>query len=51
MSEFFAMGGYAGFIWSSWGVSALCVLGLTVFAMLERRAANADLQQLEDDAA
>jgi heme exporter protein CcmD len=51
MNEFFAMGGYANFVWASWGVSAICLVALTVFTLLERRAAVADLRQLEDDAA
>ena len=35
MSEFFAMGGYALFVWSAYGLSAI-VLGLNVVAALER---------------
>lgn len=51
MSEFFAMGGYAVWVWSSWGVSALAILGLIGFAVLERQRAQARLQELEEDEA
>lgn len=35
MAEFFAMGGYAGFVWGSYGVTALLLV--TEVAMLVRR--------------
>ncbi len=37
MNEFFAMGGYAKYVWSAWGIS-LIVLSLTV--VITRRALN-----------
>ena len=41
MADFFAMGGYAGFVWSAYGVTAL-VLGVvalaSVFAARRARA-------------
>ena len=40
MSDFFAMGGYAAFIWPAWGLSAAAVIGLVLYAMLERRASE-----------
>jgi heme exporter protein D len=51
MSDFLAMGGYAAFIWPAWGLSAAAVIGLVLFAMLERRAARERLQRLENDEA
>lgn len=51
MSEFFAMGGYAVWVWSSWGVSALAIFGLIGFAFLERQRARARLKELEEDEA
>ncbi|RKZ82761.1 MAG: heme exporter protein CcmD [Gammaproteobacteria bacterium] len=35
MSEFFAMGGYAGYVWSSYGIAAI-VLFLNAFSSLRR---------------
>lgn len=49
MSEFFAMGGYAAYVWSAWGASALAIIALIVFALLERARANARLRELEED--
>lgn len=51
MSEFFAMGGYAVWIWSAWGLSAAALTGLVVFALAERRAAAEHLRRLETDEA
>jgi heme exporter protein CcmD len=49
MSDFFAMDGYAFFVWTSWGVSAVALAGLLLWVLMERRAANIRLQQLEED--
>ena len=38
VSEFFAMGGYGLYVWVSFGVTALCMLG-EVFAVWRRHAA------------
>lgn len=51
MAEFFAMGGYAIYVWSAWGASALAIFGLIGFAFLERRAAEDRLRALEEDEA
>jgi heme exporter protein D len=40
MSEFFAMGGYAAFIWPSYGVAALLLVVL--FILSARRLQNAE---------
>jgi heme exporter protein D len=41
-AEFFAMGGYAGFIWGSFGVTAACVvLEIAVLGARHRRALRA----------
>jgi heme exporter protein D len=37
-AEFFAMGGYAAYVWGSYGVTALCI-AVEVFALLRRRRA------------
>ena len=41
VAEFFAMGGYGLYVWSSFGVTALC-MGGEVFAVWRRAAAAAD---------
>ena len=51
MSEFFAMGGYAAYVWPTWGVSALAITGLVVHALFERKAARDALRRIEDDEA
>ncbi|WP_417469456.1 heme exporter protein CcmD [Maricaulis sp.] len=51
MSEFLAMGGYAVWIWSAWGLSAAALIGLVIFALAERRAAAERLRRLETDEA
>jgi heme exporter protein CcmD len=49
MSAFFAMGGYAGFVWPSYAASAL-ILGLAVFLTLSAHArARAALRRLEGE--
>jgi heme exporter protein D len=35
MSEFFAMGGYAWYVWGSYGVTFLC-LAIEIFVLLKR---------------
>jgi heme exporter protein D len=35
MSEFFAMGGYALYVWGSYGVTAV-LLGIEIFLLLRR---------------
>ena len=54
MSEFFAMGGYAAYVWSAYGITALV---LTIHALVARNAARRALgllaaeQEEHDDAA
>jgi len=36
MSQFFAMGGYAVYVWGAYGVTAAC-LALEVFFVLKRK--------------
>jgi len=50
MSDFLAMDGYAVWVWSAWGVSALTLTGLFVWTLIERKTAEARLVQLEEDA-
>lgn len=48
MSEFFAMGGYAFFVWSSYGFFAVVMLWLGLAPMLKARKLK---EQLEDQIA
>lgn len=41
VSEFVAMGGYGLYVWTSFGVTALCMLG-EMFALRRRHAAAID---------
>jgi heme exporter protein D len=45
VSAFLAMGGYAGFIWGSYGMTAVCVALELVLVVARRRAALRALQQ------
>jgi heme exporter protein D len=37
-AEFFAMGGYAAYVWGSYGVTAICI-AVEVLALVRRRRA------------
>jgi heme exporter protein D len=43
-AEFFAMGGYAPFVWGSFAVTALCVLGEALVVRARHRRALAALR-------
>jgi heme exporter protein D len=47
MSDFLQMGGYAGFIWPAYGVSALGLVAATVWTLAAWRSAKARLAALE----
>ena len=47
MAEFWNMGGYAVYIWPSYGLAALIVLGLTVFSLMRHARVKAELERLE----
>lgn len=40
MAEWFAMGGYAGFVWPAWGVSAVALVGLAIWFWRDYEAAK-----------
>ncbi len=50
MTELLDMGKYAGFIWASYGVSIVVILGLMVRILGQRKAAKVQLRALEDKA-
>jgi len=45
VSAFLAMGGYAGFVWGSYGVMALCIALESVLLVARRRNAMRDLNR------
>lgn len=47
MAEFFAMGGYAGFVWPAYGISALVLGGLVVSSIRGHARAREQVRQLE----
>ena len=47
MNEFLAMGGYAEFVWPSYGIALLVLLALTMDSIWRRRRAETDLASLE----
>ncbi len=53
MTEFFAMGGHAVFVWSAWGLTALGVAALVAMTLIRRRLARdlfARLQRMDAEA-
>jgi heme exporter protein D len=46
-AEFFAMGGYAPYVWGSYAVTALCLVIEPFLVRARRRAALARLRALE----
>jgi heme exporter protein D len=49
MAEFFAMGGYAAYVWPAYGLSALALAALIAISLLESRRAAAQLRALDND--
>lgn len=47
MSDFFAMDGYAAFVWASYALTLIGVGGLVVWTVRARRAAAARLARLQ----
>ncbi|MDH2422992.1 heme exporter protein CcmD [Cobetia amphilecti] len=45
VSEFFAMGDHALYVWSAWGLTAACLVGLVIATRLSRRALEADIRR------
>ena len=47
MAQFFAMGGYARFVWPAYGVAAVVLVGLLVHSVIGYRRAQRDLDAEE----
>lgn len=45
--DFFTMGGYAAYVWSSWGATVLGMGGLLLHARVERRRLEAAILKNE----
>ncbi len=48
MSEFLAMGGYAAFVWPSYLIAAIVMLGLLVVSVRTWRDSKSTLEKLQD---
>ncbi len=49
MKEFFAMGGYAFFVWTSYGIVAVVMIGNVLAAKMKRKRIINELQQLSEE--
>jgi len=47
LSTFFAMGGYAGFVWPAYGLVAVVLVGLMAVSKRELKSSERDLSALE----
>jgi heme exporter protein D len=50
MSEFLSQGGYAFYVWTSYGLSALALAGLAIWVVAEWRQAQARLKAADEEA-
>jgi heme exporter protein D len=48
LAAYFAMGGYAGFVWAAWGLTALVMAGLVLVSWRELKSRQSELQALQD---
>jgi heme exporter protein D len=46
LTEFFAMGGYAAYVWTAYGFAALALLALLVQSWRSARRRDAELEQV-----
>lgn len=49
MKEVFAMGGYAIYVWTSYGIVAFVLLGNVLLAKMHRKRIEKELQQLTEE--
>jgi len=47
MSELLSMGGYGFFVWTSWGVGAVLMIGLLIQSIAAARSAEREVQAIE----
>ncbi|MGB0682113.1 MAG: heme exporter protein CcmD [Magnetovibrionaceae bacterium] len=51
MAEFFAMGGYAAFVWPCFGVAAVLMIGLAIASWTECKRNERLFHQMQDASA
>ena len=49
IDAFFAMGGYAGFVWSAYGIAAAVLGGLSVYSWRRYRDSIVTVERLQQD--
>ncbi len=49
MSEYLAMGGYAAFIWSAYGISVVVLSGLTIFGFRRLDRLQSALREFDSE--
>jgi len=49
MKEFFAMGGYAFFVWASYGIVAFVMIANVVAAKMKRKRIFKELRELSEE--
>ncbi len=49
MKEFFAMGGYAVFVWSSYAIVTLVMVGNVIAASMKRKRILKELRELAEE--
>ena len=49
MKEFFAMGGYAFFVWASYATVTFLMIANVVMARMKRKRIIKEMQQLEEE--
>jgi heme exporter protein D len=47
MSDFFAMGGYAAYVWPAYGITAAVLVGLWVTSVRSLKAREAEVEAAE----
>ena len=47
LADFFAMGGYAGFVWPAYGIAALVLVGLLMVSLHQLRQAREMLRRYD----
>ncbi len=45
MADWLAMGGYAEFVWTAWGATALVLVALTIWIVRDHAKAKAAMQK------
>jgi len=49
MADFFAMGGYAGFVWPAYIITIIVLIAAIVVSLQAHRTARRSVQRLEED--